>query len=216
MAIYTPRGLKIRLGQAHAFALMARLLSWIDAFRVLQLIEEVENLPSLATFIAGVVAFAARLDPVMVGVVVAVTYFSFKTSNLFGLFIPPFKLLLALSHVYSWFSGYGIFLIALLFFEFFMVGWRGVVAFIAARVAAGWLTGGIDLAYGKFVIKKTGISITAFERSFLHAYRLLAGQLGVTRFPEVAEKKMKPENWQHVYADLAIKWPVVATRFTSD
>jgi len=216
MAIYTPRGLKIRLGQAYVFALMARLFPSIDAFRVLQLTEEVENLASLATFIAGVVAFAARLDPVMVGVVVGVTCFSFKMSHLFGLFIPPFKLLLPLSRVYSWFSGYGVFFVALLVFGFFMVGWQGVVAFIVARVTAGWLAGGIDLAYAKFVFNKTGIVITASERSFFHAYRLSADQVGVTRSLEVAEEEMKPENWQHVYTDLTIKWPVVAARFTPD
>jgi hypothetical protein len=220
MAIYTPRGLKIRLSQAYAFALMARLFPRIDAFRVLQLTEEVENLASLATFIAGVVAFASRLDPVMVGFVVGVTCFGFKMSHLFGfgLFIPPFtlKLLLPLSRVYSCFSGYGILFIALLVFGFFMVGWQGVVAFIVARVAAGCLAGGIGLAYAKSVFKKTGISITASERSFFHAYQLSADRVGVTRSLEVAEKEMTPENWQHVYRDLTIKWPVVAARFTPD
>lgn len=216
MAIYTPRGLKIRLGQAYAFALMARLFPRIDAFRVLQLTEEVENLASLATFIAGVVAFAARLDPVTVGVVVGVTFFSFKMSHLFGLFILPFKPLLPLSRVYSWFSGYGILLIALLVFGFFMVGWQGVVAFVVARIATGWLLGGTNLAYARFVFKKTGIAITASERSFFHAYRLLADQVGVTRSLEVSEEEMKPENWLHVYTDLMSKWPVVTARFTSD
>jgi hypothetical protein len=216
MAIYTPRGLKIRLGQAYAFALMARLSPRIDAFRVLQLTEEVENLASLATFIAAVVVFAARLDPAMVGIVVGVTCFGFRMSHLFGLFIPPFKLLLPLSRVYSWFSGYGIFLVALLVFAFVMVGWQGVVAFVVARIAAGGLAGGIDLAYARFVFKKTSIAITASERSFFHAYRLSADQVGVTRSLEVSEEEMKPENWQDVYADLMIKWPVVVARFTPD
>jgi hypothetical protein len=214
MAIYTPHGLKIRLGQAYAFALMARLFPRIDAFLVLQLTEDVENLASLAVFIAGIVAFAVRLDPVMIGIVVSVTYFSFKMSHLFGLFIPPFKLLLPLCRVYSSFSGYGILLVTLLAFGFFMVGWQGVIAFIVARIAAGWLAGGIGLAYSKFIFNKTGIAITTSERSFFHAYRLLADQVGVTRSLEVADEEMKPENWQHVYADLTIKWPVVAARFT--
>jgi hypothetical protein len=216
MAIYTPRGLKIRLSDAYAFALMARLFPRIDAFRVLQLTEEVENLASLATFIAGVIAFAARLDLIMIGVVIGVTHLSFKMSHLFGLFIPPFKLLLPLSRVYSWFSGYSIFLIALLIYGFFMVGWQGVVAFSVARITAGLLGGGIELAYDNLVFKKTGIAVTASERSFFHAYRLLADQVGIMRSLEVAEEEMKPTNWKPVFLDLMSKWPAVVSRFTPD
>jgi hypothetical protein len=56
MALFTPRGLKVRL--AYAFALMARVYPKTDAFRVLQLTEEVENLGALAFFIAGIAAFS--------------------------------------------------------------------------------------------------------------------------------------------------------------
>jgi len=216
MAIYTPRGLKIRLDQAYAFALMARLFPRIDAFRVLQLTEEVENLTSLAIFIAGIVVFAARLDPVIVAVAVGATCFSFRMSHLFGLFIPPFKLLLPLSRVYSLFSGYGILLIALLVFGFFMAGWRGAVAFILGRIAAGLLAGAIDMAYAKYVFKKSGLAITASERSFFHAYRLSADQLGGSRSLEVSEEELRPENWKGVFNDLLDKSPVVVSRFTTD
>jgi hypothetical protein len=216
MAIYTPRGLKIRLGKPYAFALMARVFPKVDAFRVLQLTEEVENLASLATFIAGLVAFGLRLDPLTIGMVIGITYFSFKMSHLFGLFIPPFKLLLPLSRVYSWFAGYGVFLIGLLILGFFTVGWQGIAAFIVARVLASWLAGAIDLAYGRYVFKKTGVSITPSERSFFHAYRLSADQVGASRSLEVSEKEMQPDNWQEVFTDLMMKWPVVVSRFTPD
>jgi hypothetical protein len=216
MAIFTPRGLKIRVSLPYAFALMARLFPRIDAFRVLQLTEEVENLISLATFIAGISVFAARLSPISVAVVIGVTCFGFKMSHLFGLFVPPFKLLLPLSRVYSWFSGWGIFLVGLLVFGFFMVGWQGVVAFIVARIAAGWLAGAIDMAYSKYIFKKTGLAVTASERSFFHAYRLLADQLGISRSIEVSEEEMQPDNWQRVFTDLKVKWPIVVSRFTSD
>ena len=63
MALFTPRGLKLRLPTAYAFALMARVYPQTDAFRVLQLTEEVENLGALASFIAGIAAFSLRLEP---------------------------------------------------------------------------------------------------------------------------------------------------------
>jgi hypothetical protein len=216
MAIYTPRGLKIRLGQPYTFALMARVFPKVDAFRVLQLTEEVENLASLATFIAGLVVFGFRLDPLTIGIVIGATWFSFKMSHLFGLFIPPFKSLLPLSRVYSWFAGYGVFLIGLLVFGFIMVGWQGLAAFAVARILASWLAGAIDLAYGRYAFKKTGIAFTASERSFFHAYRLSADQVGASRSLEVSEKEMEPDNWQEVFTDLMMKWPVVVSRFTPD
>lgn len=216
MAIFTPRGLKIRLGQAYAFALMARLFPHVDAFRVLQLTEEVENMAALATFIAGIVAFAMRLDPLMVAVVVGGTSFGFSMAHLLGLFIPPFKFILPLSRVYSWFAGYGVFLIGLLLFGFFTVGWKGVVAYIVGKIAASALAGAIDFAYAKVVFNKTGIVITASERSFFHAYRLLADRVGVTRSLEVTDEEIEPENWEEVFTDLTIKWPVVVSRFTPD
>ncbi|MCX5647889.1 MAG: hypothetical protein NTX40_02155 [Planctomycetota bacterium] len=216
MAIYTPRGLKIRLPREYAFALMARLFPRKDAFRVLQMTEEVDNLASLAAFLAGVIVFVARLNPLAVGLVVGLTCLSFNVAHLVGLFYPPFGLLLPLSRVYSWVSGYGILLISLLVLGFLTVGWQGVVAFLIARIAAACIAGAIDLVYGKFVFKKAGVAITKSERSFFHAYRLLADQIGATRSLEVPDEEMNPENWMPVYLDLMTKWPVVVARFTPD
>jgi len=216
MAIYTPRGLKIRLGRAYAFALMARLFPRVDAFRVLQLTEEVENMASLATFIAGIVAFAMRLDPLMIAIVVGATSFAFKMAHLRGLFIPPFKLILPLSRVHSLVAGYGVFLIGLLVFGFFTVGWKGVVGYVVGRIVASALAGAIDFAYTKMLFNKTGIYLTASERSFFHAYRLSADRVGATRSLEVTDEEMESENWEEVFTDLKVKWPRVVSRFTPD
>lgn len=83
----------------------------------------------------------------MIAVVVGVTRFAFKMAHLLGVFIPPFKLILPLSRVYSLSAGYGVFLICLLAFGFFTVGWKGVVAYIVGRVLAS----AIDIVYAKAV-----------------------------------------------------------------
>jgi hypothetical protein len=216
MAIYTPRGLKIRLGKAYAFTLMARLFPRVDAFRVLQLTEEIENMPSIAAFFAGIVAFAIQLDPLMIAVVVGATGFTFKMAHLLGLFIPPFNLILPLSRVYSRVAGYGVFLVGLLVFGFLTVGWKGVVAYIVGRIVAIVLAGVINFAYAKAAFNKTGISLTASERSFFHAYRISADHVGATRSLEVTDEEMEPKNWEGVFTDLKVKWPMVVSRFTPD
>ena len=68
----------------------------------------------------------------------------------------------------------------------------------------------------KAVFNKTGISITASERSFVHAYRLLADRFGATRSLEVTDEEMEPESWEEAFTDLTIKWPVEVSRFTPD
>lgn len=90
-----------------------------SAFRVLQVTEEVEDLPALATFMAGVAAFTLRLEPVQVGLVVFASAFVFRMVHLFGLFILPFTFLLPISRVYGFVSGYGVLLAGLIDFRFF-------------------------------------------------------------------------------------------------
>ena len=216
MALFTPRGLKVRLPINYAFGLMARLYPDTDAFRVLQRTEEVENLDGLATFIAALTAFYLRLDPMMIGVVVATTSFVFKLVHLAGLFVPPFTFLLPVSRIYSWFSGNGVFLIGLLIFGWFVVGWKGILAYFLGRIAAAILVGVIDLWWSRFVFKKTGVSVTASERSFFHAYRLEANKLGRDLSLEVSNDELDEGHWMPTFLDLQMKWPVVTSRFTPD
>ena len=216
MALFTPRGLKLRLQLNYAFGLMARLYPETDAFRVLQRTEEVDNLDGLATFIAALTAFFLRLDPLMIGVVVASTSFAFKIVHLAGFYIPPFTFLLPVSRVYSWFSGCGVFLIGLLIFGWFVVGWQGCAAYFLGKITAAIAAGTIDLWWGRIVFQKTGVSVTTSERSFFHAYRLEADRLGRDLSLEVSDAELDETHWMPTFLDLQMKWPVVTSRFTTD
>jgi hypothetical protein len=216
MALFTPRGLKVRLAKPYAFALMARVFPKADAFRVLQLTEEVENLPALAGFVAGIVAFSMRLPPIQIGIVVFSAVFVFRLIHLFGLFIPPFTFLLPVSRVYSFVAGYGVLLVGLLVFGFVVVGWQGVLAFIVARVSCGIIVWMIEIWWMRRVFQQVGFPFTASERSFFHAFRLLATRFDVSTDLHVPEHELAPARWEHVFIDLALKWPVVVGRFTDD
>jgi hypothetical protein len=216
MALFTPRGLKLRLPKAYAFALMARVYPQADAFRVLQLTEEVENLGALAFFIAGITAFSLRFEPALIAVVVFVAVSTFRLVHLFGFFVPPFTLLLPVSRVYSRFSGYGVLFTALLIFGYWATGWQGVVAYIVGRIVCAGVFSLIELAYSKHVYRKTGLAFSASERSFFHAYRLVACRLGVSTDLTVSDAELESAKWEIVFQDLAVKWPVVVNRFTGD
>jgi hypothetical protein len=195
---------------------MARVYPRVDAFRVLQLTEEVENLAALAFFIAGAVVFAVRLEPIQIGVVVFLSIAVFRSIHLFGVFVPPFTLLLPLSHLYSLVSGYGVLLAGLLIFGVLISGWKGVLAFVVARIACGIVFSILELTYGKHVFRETGVAVTASERSFFHAYRVEARRVGASTDLSVSDTELASANWERVFQDLAVKWPVVVNRFTGD
>ena len=216
MALFTPRGLKLVLPRSYAFALMARVYPQTNAFRVLQLTEEVENLSGLASFLAAVVAFALHLEPLQIGLAVFVTRLAFFLVHLSGFFAPPFTLLLPVSRIYSFLSGYGVLLVALLVFGFLATGWQGVLAFVLARLTSGIVFYLAELLYGRFVFRKTGIAVLGSERSFFHAFRLEANRHGVSTELTVSDAEVEPSNWEPVLQDLAVKWPAVVSRFTED
>lgn len=89
MALYTPRGLKIRIAVPDAFGLMARLYPKVSAFRVLKTTEGIESLTSLATFIAAITCFIMKIDPFQIALVISITYIVSILINTFGLFIIP-------------------------------------------------------------------------------------------------------------------------------
>jgi len=61
-----------------------------------------------------------------------------------------------------------------------------------------------------------GFPITTSERSFFHAFRLIAARFGESTDLYVSESELAPSHWEHVLEDLAVKWPVVVERFTDD
>lgn len=216
MPLYTPRGLKLRLSKNYAFALMARLHGKETAFRVLQLTEEVENLGDLATTIAAGIALYYRVSPLEMAVVCFATSLTMKLVHLLGLFIPPITFLLPISRVYSFISGYGILLVALCGAAYLVGGWPLVLGLVAGRIAAAMAGSVLNILWMKRTQKLSGFAFTASERSFFHAYRLLANKHGVTTDLNVREEESANEAWMPAYMQLAITWPEVVSRFSDE
>ncbi len=214
MAIFTPRGLKLRLPVNYAFALMARLHPKTDAFRVLQKTEEVENLGGLAVSVVSIVVFICRVDPIMIGAVVFGTSLVFNMIHRFGFYVPPFTFLFPISRVYSWFSGYGIYFIGVIVLGLFTVGWKGLLANFAGRALAGVVAGQINMSWGRKLFEQTGMSLTMSERSFFYAYRLEANKLGESISLDVEDHELDEEHWMPAYEHLEYEWPDVTARFT--
>lgn len=215
MAIYTPRGLKIRVPTDYAFALIARLRPSTDAFEVLKTTEGLESLHNAFAFIAGLICFVLKLSPYAIGLIVfiVIVQVSMKTREGSQFFLLTF---VKIGVIYSYVSGFGILLILLCGLGMYLVGWQGVLAFFAARSLAGIVNAVLnwrDMSYYKVEI---GDAITPSERNFINAYRLHASRLGKTIDVSVSDEEMDEKNWKPALVDLALKWPEVAARITSE
>lgn len=212
MAIFTPRGLKIRLPFDYAFALIARLYPFIDAFKFLKTVEGLALIPSMITFTTGLICFYLKLSVFEIGLYIFIASSIGPLLSLFGIYVIPG--LERLGTFYSYISGFGILLILLSVYGYLTVGLLGVVAFFVAKFIAGIVKMAIETILIKIIYAKTELSITLSEIHFFNAYILYAKKLGITTDISVSEEELKKENWMPIFEDLAIKWPEVVSRFT--
>jgi hypothetical protein len=216
MAVFTPRGLKLRLSTAFTFAFIARVHPTFDSYRILQTTEIVKNLGGLATFLSAVAAFSLGLEPLQIGALVFVAVSVIRMVQLLGLFVPPITFLLPISRAYGSVAGYAILLAAIVTFGFFRSGWVGVMAFVLGRLACGAVFGIVEWQHSGHVYRKTGLFVSSAERSFFHAFQLEANRLGASTDLRVADNELAAANWRPVLEDLAVKWPEIVARFTVD
>lgn len=214
MAIFTPRGLKIRLPFDYAFALMARLYPEVSVFKILKTTEGIEFISSLLMFVTSIVCFYFRMSLFSISLYVFIaSIIGFLISSL-GIFVIPG--LVRLATFYSYLSGYGIYLVFIIFYGFTRVGWQGVAAYFIAQILAGIVKMVLEAKQMKKIHSGTGIAFTTSEKNFVNAYRLHADKLGKTTNTTVSDEELKEENWMPVFKDFATKWPEIARRFTID
>ncbi len=214
MAIYTPRGLKVRIAVPYAFGLMARLSPKVSPFRILKTTEGIESMPGMLAFVAGLVAFAMRLPPLEVGILVAALQLFGILLNLFGFYVIPG--LVALATLYSYLAGYGVFLVAVVAVGFLTVGWQGVLAFFIGRLVAGVASMILGFWQTSRYHKLTGHAFTASEVHFFNAYRLHASRIGVTTDIDLGDSELQENHWGPTFEAFASEWPEVVQRFTVD
>jgi hypothetical protein len=214
MAIYTPRGLKIRLTVDYAFALMARLYPRVNAFQILKTVEGIESLPQSFAFLAALTCFFLNLPPWQIFIVVFSVIILLSLMTRYGFYVFPG--IVKLGTIYSYLSGFGILLVLLAAFGFYWVGWRGVLAYFAARLFAGVVNWILTMQETRMYFRKVGQALTASERNFFNAYRLHASALGITTDVEVTDEETEIANWEPTFLDLATKYPKVVARFTEE
>ena len=214
MAIFTPRGLKVRLPVDYSFALMQRIYPSVDAFKVLRTTEGFELLPNSMSFIAAIICFLNQLDPIWTAGIVAAVH-------VFGYFmcisgLPADALFLRLSTVFSVIHGYGLYLVALGLVGYFVAGWQGLAGYVAGRIIAAVVNGIIGHFNGNRIQRQVGTYVTMSEVNFFNAYTYHARRKKKSLDLSVSDEELDESNWQPVFMDLAAKWPQIVARFTND
>jgi hypothetical protein len=212
VAIYTPRGLKVRVSVPYAFGLLARLHPRVSAFRVLKTTEGLELLPGLLAFLAGVILFLQRQNPTLVATAVFVAY-------LVGLIINSVHLhsipgLVPLSTAWSHIAGFGLPYVVAVIIGYVCVGWRGSVAFLLGSLL-GWIAMHIlDFLSAKKSYRELGQALTMSERNFFSAYQIHASRIGVSTDLDLAEAELSEENWAPAFQRLAEERPALVAMYT--
>jgi len=214
MALFTPRGLKVRLPLDYSFALMQRLYPSVDAFKVLHTTEGFELLPSSMAFLAAIVCFLSECSPITIAAVVASVSVFAHFMRVSGL--PVHALFVRLSNAFSILHGYGLYLITLGAVGFIFTGWQGLTAYIVGRMVAGLVNGVVKHFNGQRIKRDVGTYLTTSEINFLNAYAFHARRTDQSLDLGVSDEELEESNWRPVFVDLALKWPRVVARFTRD
>jgi len=193
---------------------MTRLHPKVSPFRILKTTEGIESLPGMFAIIAGIIGFLMQLPPVQIGLVVASAQLAGVLINIFGFYFVPG--LVALGTLFSYISGYGIFLIATAIVGFIFAGWQGVLAFFVGKITASIISQALQFWQTSRYHKLIGCPITASEVHFFNAYRLHASRTGVTTDIDLKDDEIEEEHWGPTFEAFAMEWPQVVQKFTTD
>jgi hypothetical protein len=214
MAIFTPRGLKIRLRTDLAFTYIARLYPKFSPFQILKTVEGIELIPSTFAFATGLYLFLNDFSPTDIALYVGIATVIGGLITAFGLYVIPFmvRFITGLSYLH----GFGIFTIAIIVTGLLTIGWKGTLFYFIGRYAASLIIFFIDTWQMKMAHKKVGFALTASERNFFNSYRLHASRIGVTTNLELEDGEVESGKWKLPFMMLQLKWPEVTARFTDN
>lgn len=213
MAIFTPRGLKVRLRTDVAFTYLARLHPKVKAFEVLQTVEALELLPSLFAFGAGIFLLFNNYPPYAVALWVFISSYSGGLISLSGRTPAVF---IWLSKRLSLIDGYGLFTILLIAVGLFFSEWENTVFYFIGRYSASFILFLQQMFIGRSLKKKIGNAITISEMSFFNAYKFHASRVGATAGIDLRPSELENGKWFEAYSILESEWPTVTARFTDN
>lgn len=167
--------------------------------------EGLESIPGFLAVLTGLVCFLFHVEPLKIGFWVCSISIIGYLITVTGFYVFPG--LPFLSTLYSTFTGFGIYYILIAIIGFFLVGWKGVIAFFIGRAIAGLLNTVYGSVESSRVHKEIGFILCSSERNFVNAYRIYASKIGKSTDVEVSENELNKENWKETFGSYMLQCP---------
>ncbi len=213
MAIYTPRGVRIRIPTDYAFGLIGRLHPRVTAYQVLKTTEALHAIPSMFHYAVALILLAFGLSwppTIMLAIVAAHLLGTFL--NLLGLCNVP--ALVVAATIFSYLTGYGALFLLIAGLAFLRGGpeWMGgYVGGMILSFPAGFI---VERLYRR--AGHTDPTLGRAEINFFNAYRYHAAALEDDTSITLRPEEFEEDAWREVYDEFASAWPDVAARFTEE
>jgi hypothetical protein len=206
-AIFTPRGLHVRLPTHVAFGLMGQLRPKVRPAEVLATTEAIEFTPTALSKLLALLGFALQLAPAAIG---AVTVLGRVAPNLLALAGPARGLgWTALGRLYRPVAGHGLSLVVVAAIGTLLDGPVAAVGFLAGTLVGGLVNMLVDFLLMRRPDPRLRQPLSSTERFFLDALRLHAARSGqpldLERVPATAGEG--EEAWRAALADYAAEHP---------
>lgn len=209
MAVYTPKGLKIRWDADSAFSLIARLYPKRRVKDVFRLTEALDVMPSSASLIAGLICFYLKLDLLKIFAIVGAVRLLAYCLIHWNIMLP---VLPSIGRIYNRVINWFLFpWIVPIVAGYFMMGWEAVLIFYTG-ITSGWiLEFVIVMIKGRKTFKQFGFSFTQSEYAFIMAYRYFADKDGKSMdFTDFEGEEFELVFWIETYKDYAQTHPTAA------
>ena len=210
MSIYTPTGLKLNISIELAFGLMSRLFPKISPFMFLKYVEGLESLPMAISFLVGVFSMLNMYPPYEIALYTFSAYlFGFIIS-----FIGTFnKYILWIGTLYSYLSGYGLYIFIASIIGYFYSDIKGIIGFFIAKLFGYGVVQLIDVFYIKYYNKKHSKLYSTAERNFFSVYKYFAFLMNKNPETILTSSEILKNTWKKSYEHLNENWPSVTKRF---
>jgi hypothetical protein len=204
-AIFTPRGLHVRLPTHVAFALMAQLRPKVRPSKVLATTEAIEFTPTALSKLLALAGFALQLTPAAVAVLCALGRIVPNLVALAG--VPRGSGWTALGRLYRPLAGYGLTLVAVAALGALIAGPFAAVGFLIGTLVGGIVNMLVDFLLMRRADPRFRQPLSSTERFFLDALRLHAAgsaqRLDLEQLPVTAEDGP----WRAALTDYAAEYP---------
>jgi hypothetical protein len=213
MAIFTPRGLKIRLSKEESFSLMYRVTKAANVFNFLKTVEGIDTLPIVMTILSAYLCLLLDFNLTQAFFIVLGIRIVFGLLNILG--IVNYNLV-RICKLITYFQGFGILTILLGIVAYFVKGINWVYILIGAKFLGDTIIWVFELYEMRRFAKYHKVFVSSSERNFFTTYKLYAKKAGVTQSVSVSDEEIESGTWKVNYAFFELTWPEVTRRFTEE